>query len=422
MSNVVTSPVVETPLSTRELGTLERLWWLIEQRQSFHFSVAAEISGSVRAEDWREALNLLQARHSLLRVHIREDQQGVPRFEPADGLIPLRMVEAIDLEVWRDEMARELGTKFDPATAPLIRATVVSRPDEAVIVLTAHHSIADGISATYLINDLLRLLSGEHLPSLPMPSAQDEWVEKASCRFAVHEPNNEASPEVIVPTPYRASDALLPTVTSLQLSLEVTERLRVRARLEGTTIHGALNAAVLLAGRTISDDWSSRAVRIVSPINARPYLDVDAKCCLHVIAGGVTFPADGSRNFWELARLASTSLAPLLSCENVVTTVSGLREIVPTFSGGQAAEFAATVFARDSAISNLGEVIPPEGHERVTLRAIWGPGVLQNLEGDQQIGAATVRGAGLCLVHASFSPFDQLLERMEEVLTSSCLD
>ena len=66
---------------------------------------------------------------------------------------------------WEREIERELATRFDARQAPLIRAVLLRQPDKSILILSAHHSIGDGLSMAFAIRDLLQALSGERLES-----------------------------------------------------------------------------------------------------------------------------------------------------------------------------------------------------------------------------------------------------------------
>src|SRR5690349_24801459 len=78
----------------RPLGSLEHLFWLLDQNRSFHFVVTAQIAGRASPYDWREALDLLQERHPLLSVCIEGSPGCIPRFHKRDAApVPLRVIE-----------------------------------------------------------------------------------------------------------------------------------------------------------------------------------------------------------------------------------------------------------------------------------------------------------------------------------------
>jgi hypothetical protein len=59
------------------------------------------------------------------------------------GSIPLQVVEDAGLD-WATHVAAQIERPFDPSEAPLLRATLLHGDDRSVIILCAHHTIADG--------------------------------------------------------------------------------------------------------------------------------------------------------------------------------------------------------------------------------------------------------------------------------------
>jgi Condensation domain len=153
----------------RPLGSLEHLFWLLDQNRSSHFAVTAQIAGKASPDDWREALDRVQERHPILSVCIEGSPGSVPRFRQEDAApIPLRIVEGDPKTHWEGEVGEELATPFDPNRAPLIRAVLIQGSRDTAFILVAHHSIADGLSLAYTIRDTLSTLSGELLEPLPL--------------------------------------------------------------------------------------------------------------------------------------------------------------------------------------------------------------------------------------------------------------
>src|SRR6516225_1903582 len=89
------------------------------------------------------------------------------------------------------------------------------------------------------------------------------------------------------PAIYRPHDNARPTVKELRLSRGLTSSIRDRARQEGTTVHGALCAALVLASREFAA-WRK------SPFAS-------------------SRPSTRGR-YWVRARVAASSLAPPRAC------------------------------------------------------------------------------------------------------------
>jgi hypothetical protein len=131
----------------RYLGPSEAYFWLSNQNSWKHFVVAAQITGETTTASWRAALDAVQRRHPLLGVCIDADDSGAPYFRLLpESPIPLQIVPGHALQGWEDEMETELSTPFPVEDALLISAVLLHEAHRATILLTMHHSIADGLS------------------------------------------------------------------------------------------------------------------------------------------------------------------------------------------------------------------------------------------------------------------------------------
>jgi Condensation domain len=154
----------------RYLGPSEAYFWLSNQNSWKHFVVAAQITGETTTASWRTALDAVQRRHPLLGVCIDADDSGAPYFRLLPELrIPLQVVPGDALQGWEDEMETELSTPFPGEDALLVRAVLLHEAHRATILLTVHHSIADGLSVALIVRDILEALSGKPLEALPVP-------------------------------------------------------------------------------------------------------------------------------------------------------------------------------------------------------------------------------------------------------------
>ena len=173
--NTLTEADSSTPSGTflRELGISERLSFFVHKNRPTQFSVAAEIVGDFTAKTLRAALAKVQARHPLLRVSIQSGKSSPAFYEAQDTEIPLRVVAGEVSPAWEREMEREMSEPIDAVRAPLLRAVLMHEPGRAVVLLTTHHAITDGISMTFVIRDLLRALAGEPFEALPVPPPQE---------------------------------------------------------------------------------------------------------------------------------------------------------------------------------------------------------------------------------------------------------
>jgi hypothetical protein len=197
---------------------------------------------------------------------MEEDENANLSFRRVAGThIPLRVVSTKNAtSPWEREIERELATRFDASRAPLIRAVLLHRPDKSILIFSAHHSIGDGLSMAFA-SDVLQALSGETLETLS-PLASMEQLLRV--------PQTQPAKRVLETSSGPAEGISAPRVKGLRLSPELTSKLLGRSRQEETTLHGALCAALVLAGRQLFSNWSN-PVRIHSAIDARRLLHLD---------------------------------------------------------------------------------------------------------------------------------------------------
>jgi hypothetical protein len=159
---------VEGPLSPAQ----ERLWFLDRMaggNSAYHVRSAVRIEGPLDAHRLAQCLCKVALRHGAFRT----------RFETRDGQ-PVQVIDrtsAFDVpvvDVPRDEVhtfCLDLLTRpFDLGEAPLARAAVVRvDPQEHVLVLVAHHIVADGWSVNVIQHELAEQYADPERP-LPRPA------------------------------------------------------------------------------------------------------------------------------------------------------------------------------------------------------------------------------------------------------------
>jgi hypothetical protein len=402
----------------RALGAMERLFWLMDQNHPAHLTVTAEVKGTTRVQNWRDALDAVQRRHPVLSTSINRNEEGQPALYEVDAApIPLRVIDGSVQGRW--ELDREVAVPFAPEQAPLIRSVLIHKPQSAVLIMIAHHAIADGMALVFLIRDLLQVLSGGQIEALPFSSTAEELLSKLPKGEEIVQASQAGSPQA-EPALYQEDNGLVPRLAARKLDENLTAALKERARREGTTVQGALCAALVLAGRKTSSTWRKKSVRVMSPINVRAPLGAGEACGLYLVGGMIPFQPSDSRTFWELARFAKKELSPSQTFQSLSTSLHGLEAIMTKDVDVEtAAQIAAVAFARDIMVSNLGQMPYESEFGKLKLEAVWGPTALQGLDGEQNVGIATTNGA-IRLLHASYSLIPYLLENTELILRAAC--
>ena len=408
----------------RALGAMERLFWLMDQNHPAHLTVTAEVKGFTTVQNWRYALDAVQRRHPVLSTSIHRNEEGQPAlYQVGAAPIPLRVVNGCVQGCWELELDREMAAPFTPEQAPLIRSVLIHRPQSAVLIVIAHHAIADGMALVFLIRDLLQVLSGRQIEALSFSSSAEELLNKLpNVGEVVKAEASQAGAPQAKPALYREDNGLTPRVTTRKLDENLTATLKERTHCEGTTVQGALCAALVLAGRKTSSKWRKESVRVMSPINVRAHLGAGEACGLYLSGGMISFEPDDSRAFWELARFVKKELSPSQTIQSLSASLHGLEAVMTKDVDVEtAAQIAAEGFARDLMVSNLGQMPCESEFGTLKLEAVWGPTALQGLDGEQNVGIATTNGA-IRLLHASYSLIPHLLENTELILRAACED
>jgi hypothetical protein len=220
-------------------------------------------------EQWRDALEQTRRRHPLWSAVIVETDEGWPCFQHRqDESFALRVLQGDFTHGWEFEVARELSAPIDSTKGPLVRAVLMHNATSCMLILTAHHSICDGMSLAFAMRDVLQALSGTTLTKLSLHPSQENTLGMCSePRAQRKRPARSASSTV-----YRSSGSTVPEVRSLEFSCALTEALRNRSRQEKTTVHAALIAAAGIAARRHATYARGRDLHLCSTISNRALL------------------------------------------------------------------------------------------------------------------------------------------------------
>lgn len=405
------------PAVIRKLGATEHLFWLIDRNRPIHFSLVAQIDWIFTHDAWRAALHMLQQRHPLLSARIAVDAGSSPVFHhDSDARIPLQIIDDARLS-WQEEVAREMTTAVNWWDAPLVRATVLQGASESTLILCAHHAVLDGMGGAYLIEALLRTLSENSFDLMQLaPSLVPSFETLLSTQMQA-----AALPGAMVPAPvpreFRPMSGARAEVAALALDAPLTQALVERARKEGTTVHGAVAAAVHEAGRRLSPAWRSRPIRTVTPIDVRKAIDGVGKACGVYITQTITIDDRKlGAPFWLAAREVKALLAPAQVHQSVVSETKALDAFMSSNpSVDDAAGFLSHALAFDVLLSNLGSEPIEAAYEGVSLKSLWGPFVSSGFADDQVVGVCTLGGI-LRLSHTSYDALPGLLDEVHRVL------
>ena len=161
----------------------ERLWFiehLTPGTSAYTVPVAVRLTGPLDTDRLQTAVDVVVARHEVLRSRFPESEDGAPRCEvlmspPEGGLVSVEVVDLMRESLpptearVRAAVDIEAATPFDLSTGPVLRAVLLREDaDRHVLVLVAHHVVSDGWSTNILMGEVLAAYREERLPELPV--------------------------------------------------------------------------------------------------------------------------------------------------------------------------------------------------------------------------------------------------------------
>jgi hypothetical protein len=385
----------------RTLGVFEEYFWLLQQRVPRTIVVAAEVQGRTTVEQWRGALAAVQAHHAMLSARIRQRPGFRPCFElMPDAPLTLNVVPSESGTRLFELISTELATRFASDEA-LLRASILYGRDRTTLVLGANHAALDGTSLILLIRDLMCALSGEPLGDpRPLPPSHDELLGLSS-RSSRVAPDGEApdEPKPVFEPALAVSDEQ-PLLQQIWLEPSVTSLVTRRARDEQASVHGALCAALMLAGRALSRSWRDHTIRCVSSLDTRALLGASEHLGLFPTQRCAELEPSTTLAFWDLARAVRQSLAirrTAVEAAGADRLVIGSRQRAPTLR-----------------IDNYGRLAIPSQYGRLRVKWVT-PASMHGAPRTQNISIATVDGL-LCMTNVSAEPLPSLLGNARRLL------
>ena len=174
------------PLSLSQRGL-----WLVSQNEKasvvYHIPVALRLVGALDRDALRRSLDALLARHDALRtVFDTVDGEPQARLLPANTAMPMVEHDLREQDDAQGTLAR-LGEQaaveaFDLVNGPLIRCRLVRMGEhEHVLLLTQHHIVFDGGSATIFARELHTLYTAfAQGRENPLPSLAVQYPDYAA--------------------------------------------------------------------------------------------------------------------------------------------------------------------------------------------------------------------------------------------------
>lgn len=393
----------------RPLSVFERALWLASRKSPINFALTARIEENLTEDLVRAALRRLAPARPLMAARIvGQDSNACFVF---DGRIefPIRALEAAADRDWVNLTREELLTPFDRTVEPAVRLTLLKGDSWTDLVVCCDHGASDGLSAAYLVRDLLRLAADpearvEAASKMPpaLPHSAPAAVQRR-LRFrlsllraasAVGWPVLRWAARLRRPAPPRPPDSETFRLMAWALDTQRTAALSDRARRESTTVHAALCAAFLLA---FAEGEPTKKRRVSCPVNLRERMSatVGEQFGLFVSIAEAPLDCRSDKDFWEIARNGRQQLLHASDDPKLWLPVLAGEQI---FAGRDDAELLRVIEATepskvryDLSITNLGRLEFPSPEGRFPVRWVHGPAV-SALPGECILGVSTAGG------------------------------
>jgi len=374
----------------RPLGSAENLYWLLDKLYCLNFVVFAEVDGRLESDRLAAALATVQFENPLLRARIA--RVGARRWfkAVAPALAPLRP-QVFKLTGWRREVERQLQLPFDTGNAPLARwLWFKGSGRKSVFAMVFHHAIADGRSGATVLLDVLRRAAAaaefeaRHKPAQPSSQDLDLIRGQSPLRSALKQTSfwlarGKAALQPAQQLPgYDPNPAELRRVRTLAFQLDppVLSGLQSQAREHGTTVHGAIGAAQLMAISEQFPDARPRRLALTSLADLRGALAgglTDSDLGLYIATLCTVHTLPPKPQFWTLAREIRDGLAATLDAGegNLIHGVYPASLALP-WDGNAARWIQAMVSAApaSSMLTNIGRIDPIDLGESLKLRSV----------------------------------------------------
>jgi amino acid adenylation domain-containing protein len=269
----------------------QRLWFLTQLNPSsafYNIPVAIKLSGHLKVEALKKAIDELVNRHEALRT-VFINQQGRPFQvikEPEPTALMMEDLSRLSQDRQRAEVERrmreEANEPFDLSQGPLVRGRLLRLSEEEhVLMFTVHHIVSDGWSAGVMIREVGTLYEAysegreSPLPELKIQYAdyavwQREWLQGdvLQAQMDYWKERLAGAPVLSLPIdkPRPTAQGFRGAREYLAVSQELIGRLRELSQSEGVTLFMTLLAGfqVLLHRYSGQDD-----ILVGSPIAGR---------------------------------------------------------------------------------------------------------------------------------------------------------
>ena len=261
------------------MSSAQKRTYLIQQMEpeavTYNMSGNLKLTGEVRPDDMRAALQAMTDRHEILRtIFLMIDGEPVQKI--------LNHVEAdfdyVTSSESDEELMKEFLRPFDLSSGKLVRIKLVDKGGYHLMMFDMHHIVGDGMSVNTFTKELMALYNGEKLEPLTHQFKDySEWMGNRDLSGQAEYWKSQFDDEIPVlnmPTDYPRPQEKSYTGTMLeyQLNEDVSSKLKELVKNTGVTEYMVFLAVAMV---TLSKYSRQEDIVIGSPISGRTHRDTE---------------------------------------------------------------------------------------------------------------------------------------------------
>ncbi|SFE76925.1 Condensation domain-containing protein [Chitinophaga sp. CF118] len=353
----------------------------VDAKTTVNCVFAAKIRGTIKEENLRIALLEIQRKHPLLRVVIREDEQGRPYFVSNTKIsqIPLRIEERFSDNDWITVSEAEWENRFDVKRGPLARVVWLRSANVSEILLVCAHCICDGTSILTLMREILQVLDQQDIDMEPYESF--ESVNSLIPSYILSNRKMKMKAWLIAKIAgwvlsFKTTKHKSPPDKSYLLNWKMDEESSTAlinlCKQEKTALHAAFSVAFLEAMRELKGDKAKG--QVIYPVDIRRYISEIKNDHLFAFAPIEELPVDKDSNtdFWTKTRKLRNDLAGRIDVMNIHELLliseyfhSSVKKLIAYLKSSEG--------THDVTLSNMGRLNIPDSYQSFHLETIHSP-------------------------------------------------
>lgn len=281
--------------------------------------VLARFSGNIPLDTLKTILRKTRRKYPLMGARVEQDTNGAARFafDNVPEFESKALIKNNDME-WLELAWNEQKIPFVLNKGPLIKFLLLTSGDTTDLVVICHHSICDGLSLTYLLNDVALLLTNPdtELDQLPLPPAvmmknlsvhvSPDWFVKLLITYLNYSWRKEKvvfdenDYEHLYTNYWKTKNIGL---MSFSFSQDITSGLIARCDSEHVTVNSALTVALTLAQNDLQGRKESYLRKALLALNVRDlFLDPPGKNFGLLALGTEISLPEVNGSFWDIAQ------------------------------------------------------------------------------------------------------------------------